>query len=222
MDGEGEVDWFGCVISEVDAYQLKLDGVWRNNIQYADVRGDKNRIFTGALGYLDGIWVYVYRGVKFSGRLGSFLRPEAQVSGAINAAVTTITVGTNANVNYTKFFPATGTLLIDNEQMTYTGLTNNTFTGLSRGANGTTAASHAVGALVTQNNLGRCIFFGAEIAARAWGMLPTRITDVRDYGYEQGIGIMAYYGQKVIQDSGGKVPNFVQMNTYSPNPNALI
>lgn len=222
MDGEGEVDWYGCVISEVDAYQLKLDPIWKNNIQYADVRGDKNRIFTGALGYYDGIWVYVYRGVKFGGRLGSFLRPEAAVTTTLTSVATTLTVGTNANVNYTKFFPATGTLLIDNEQITYTGLTNTTFTGLARGVNNTTAASHAVNALVTANNLGRAFFFGAEIAARAWGLDPTRITDVRDYGFEQGIGIMTYYGQRAIAASTTSLlPNAVLMNTYSPNPNSI-
>ena len=41
-------------------------------------------------------------------------------------------------------FPATGTLLIGTEQITYTGITNetNTFTGCTRGANNTTAATH--------------------------------------------------------------------------------
>jgi N4-gp56 family major capsid protein len=221
MDGEGEVDWYGCVISEVDAYQLKQDPIWKNNLQYADVRGDKNRIFTGALGFFDGIWVYVYRGVKFGGRLGSYLRPECVVSTALTSSATTLTVGTNANVNYTKFFQATGTLLINNEQITYTGKTNTTFTGLARGANNTQAATQAVNSLVTQNNLGLAFFFGAEIAARAWGLDPTRITDVRDYGFEQGIGIMSYYGQRAIANSSNLIPNSVLMYTYSPNPNNI-
>jgi len=219
IDGEGEVDWYGCVISEVDAYQLKQDPIWKANLQYADPRGKANRIFTGAMGEYDGIWVYVYRGVKFSGRLGSYLRPEAQVSTALTSGAATIVVGTNANVNYTKFFTSAGTLLIGAEQITYTGKTNTTFTGCTRGANNTAAASAAVGALITQNNVGSAFFFGAEIAARAWGLDPTRITDVRDYGYEQGIGIMSYYGQRAIANSSGTMPNAVVMNTYSPNPN---
>jgi hypothetical protein len=221
MDGEGEVDWYGCVISEVDAYQLKQDPIWKNNLQYADVRGDNNRIFTGALGYYDGIWVYVYRGVKFGGRLGSYLRPEAALSSSLSSFGTTATLGTNANVNYTKFFPSTGTLLIGTEQITYTGKTNTTFTGLIRGANNTTASAQASGSLVTLNNLGYAFFFGAEIAARAWGLDPTRITDVRDYGFEQGIGIMSYYGQRAIANSSGSIPNAVLMSTYSPNPNNI-
>ena len=228
MDGEGEVDWYGCVISEIDAYQLKQDPIWKNNLQYADVRGDKNRIFTGAFGFYDGVWVYVYRGVKFSNRLGSFLRPEAALSIANTTVNTTITVGTEpaagvtTGINFTKFFPVAGTLLIGTEQITYTGKTANTFTGCTRGANNTNAAIGAVGALVTLNNQGTAFFFGAEIAARAWGLDPTRITDVRDYGFEQGIGIMSYYGQRAIFNSSGQAPNAVVMQTYSPNPNPGI
>lgn len=220
-DGEGEVDWYGCVISEVDAYQLKQDPIFKNNQQYADVRGDKNKIFTGALGYYDGIWVYVYKGVKFGGRLGSFLRPEASVSGSLTSSATTITTGTSTLVNYNKFFASSGTLLIGLEQIQYTGKTNTTFTGCTRGANNTTAAAYGNGALITQNNLGTAFFFGAEIAARAWGLDPTRITDVRDYGYEQGIGIMSYYGQRAIFNTLSQAPNAVVMQTYSPNPNNI-
>lgn len=58
---------------------------------------------------------------------------------------------TTANVN-TAGFPSTGTLVIDSEVMTYTGKTANTFTGLTRGAFGTTAALHSSGASV-QNYL---------------------------------------------------------------------
>ncbi len=61
------------------------------------------------------------------------------LNGAITAGDSTITVDSVAQ------FPATGTLLIDSEQITYTTLNSsaNTITGLGRGANGTTAASHA-------------------------------------------------------------------------------
>ena len=223
VDGKQEIDWFGVVISEIDEYNLKLDNVWNNNQTQAGYRGDDNKVFTGALGNYNGVYVYTHTAVKFGGRLGTYLRPEAVVTTTtLTAGATSVIVGTNANSNYTKFFPATGTILIDNEQITYSSVTNTTIAGFTRGANGTVAASHAVGALITVNNLGRAVFFGAEIAARAWGMLPTRITDVRDYGYEQGIGIMAYYGQRVIQDSAANKPNFIIMETYSPNPNSTI
>lgn len=221
MDGKGEVDWFGCVISETDEYNLKLDTVWNENNRNADVRGDQNKIFSGALGHHNGVYVYSHTAVRFGGRYGSYLRPEAAVSTTLTDVATTLTVGTDSNVNYTKFFPTTGTLLIEDEQITYSGKTNTTFTGLSRGANSTTAAAHAANTLVTARNLGRAIFFGAEIAVRVWGLLPTRITDVRDYGYEQGIGIMSYFGQTTVEDSQGNKPNCLIMETYSPNPNTV-
>lgn len=64
------------------------------------------------------------------------------LNGTINSAVTTITVVSAAT------FGATGTIQIDNEQITYTGTTSTTFTGCTRGALGTTAASHTTGAAV--------------------------------------------------------------------------
>ena len=61
------------------------------------------------------------------------------LNGAITAGDTTITVDSVDQ------FPATGTLLIDSEQITYTTLNTsaNTITGLTRGANSTVAAAHA-------------------------------------------------------------------------------
>lgn len=67
---------------------------------------------------------------------------RTQLNGAINNAVTTITV------DDTTYFPSTGTLLIDSEQITYSGKTSTTFTGCTRGANSTTAASHSDNAAV--------------------------------------------------------------------------
>ena len=70
------------------------------------------------------------------------------LNGGITAGDTTITVDSVSQ------FPATGTLLIDSEQITYTTLNSsaNTITGLGRGANGTTAASHANDAEVYDYN----------------------------------------------------------------------
>jgi len=56
---------------------------------------------------------------------------------------TTITVGSTAGFSYT------GTIQIESEQITYTGLTGTTFTGCTRGANSTAAAAHTAGVSVT-------------------------------------------------------------------------
>ena len=59
------------------------------------------------------------------------------LNGAINTSVTTITVDSTTG------FSSTGTIYIESEQVTYTGVSSTTFTGCTRGANSTTAASHA-------------------------------------------------------------------------------
>jgi len=58
------------------------------------------------------------------------------LNGAINASVTSIVLTSATG------FPATGSIFIDSECITYTGISTNTLTGCTRGTNGTTAASH--------------------------------------------------------------------------------
>ena len=69
------------------------------------------------------------------------------LNGDINSAVTTLTL-TDATQ-----FPSTGTnfIIIGSEEMSYTGITGNTLTGVTRGVAGTTAASHSDGATVTNS-----------------------------------------------------------------------
>ena len=50
---------------------------------------------------------------------------------------------TTVTVSSTDGFPDTGTLLVGNERITYTGKTDTTFTGLTRGSDNTTAAAAA-------------------------------------------------------------------------------
>ena len=77
-------------------------------------------------------------------RLTGTIGAKNQLNGAINNAVTTITV------DDTTHFPASGELLIETERVTYTGKTGTTFTGCTRGANGSAAASHADNVVVKQ------------------------------------------------------------------------
>ena len=65
------------------------------------------------------------------------------LNGNISNSVTTIPVTSNTG------FPATGTLAIGTELITYTGKGTNTFTGAVRGAKGTTAAAHSDEEIVT-------------------------------------------------------------------------
>lgn len=63
--------------------------------------------------------------------------------GGIDAVVATIPVTTTAG------FPGAGTLILDSEIITYAGTTPTSFTGCTRGTNGTPATAHINGTLVT-------------------------------------------------------------------------
>jgi len=65
------------------------------------------------------------------------------LSSGINASVTSLTMASSAS------FASTGTVQIGTELITYTGNSGGTLSGLTRGANGTTAAIHSSGATVT-------------------------------------------------------------------------
>ncbi len=64
------------------------------------------------------------------------------LDGAIDNLVTTV------NVIDTTSFPSTGYIVIDTEVIKYTGKTGSSFTGCTRGADGSTAASHITGSVV--------------------------------------------------------------------------
>ena len=70
------------------------------------------------------------------------------LNGAINSSTTTIVLTTVVN------FPSTGTnhISIGSEDISYTGISGNTLTGVTRGARGTTAASHSDGATITNTS----------------------------------------------------------------------
>jgi hypothetical protein len=66
------------------------------------------------------------------------------LNGALLATDTTITATSTSG------FSATGTFVINEEEITYTGISSNDFTGCTRGANGTTVFAHASGAPLSQ------------------------------------------------------------------------
>ena len=68
------------------------------------------------------------------------------LSSGINTSATTLSMASASS------FPSSGTVQIDQELITYTGVSGNDLTGLTRGANGTTAASHSSGDTVTDSS----------------------------------------------------------------------
>ena len=71
------------------------------------------------------------------------------LTATINDEVTTITLTDSSD------FPSSGTVQIEDEQITYTGNTSNQLTGCSRGANSTSADEHKAGetAVEVKDNL---------------------------------------------------------------------
>ena len=83
---------------------------------------------------------------SFGGTVANAL--TTTLNGAIDASTTTIVLTSIVN------FPSTGTnhIQIGSEEISYTGISGNTLTGVTRGARGTTAASHSDGATITNSS----------------------------------------------------------------------
>jgi hypothetical protein len=102
--------------------------------------------------YLERIWYYgtLDRSTWLDSPLqlypmGAFSVQNSYLNQAMDATQTTINLINGAN------YPTEGTVTIDSEQITYTGVSNNTLTGCVRGANSTTAASHSAYSSVMYN-----------------------------------------------------------------------
>ncbi len=103
-----------------------------------------SRDLTGILSYLEFDEVKPFFAVELLFETGTDIgTTTTSLTASINASQTTLTVESVAG-----FFSA-GTFTIGSEQITYTGISDLTFTGLTRGFDGTTAASHSSGATVT-------------------------------------------------------------------------
>jgi hypothetical protein len=94
-----------------------------------------NEVFTFGNGWGSGLWGGVTTGVA-----------TTTLNGTINSSVTSIVLTSATG------FGASGTILVDNELITYSGVSTNTLTGCTRGASGTIAAAHTTGAVVQLAN----------------------------------------------------------------------
>lgn len=225
---------YTALMSEVDYYNLVNDSNFRQDVRLAAERGTGNPALSGYIDEMNGLMILCFSSVPAStGLYGSYLRPEARLRTAVNSAVTALDIGPatqKTNVDYGKYFSQTGSsqlLLIDSENVSYTGAAstdpgNTGWATVSRAANGTTAASHSAGALMTQNNLGKVLVFGKHLVLRGWSMKPKKIThDFEDYGFEHGVGIRWMYGLESVQWGDSTVANGVVMETYSANPSTI-
>ena len=150
-------------------------------------------------GWGAGIW---------GGITGSAATTAVDDGSGMTASATSVTVDSSAN------FETTGYLLIDSEIIQYTGKTSTTFTGLLRGLFGTTAATHADNATVTE-------------ALGGWGMPATtnvagallRHWSHDNFGEDLVMNVRdgaIYYWDK----SGGTSSRAVEISTLAGSTNA--
>ena len=87
---------------------------------------------------------------------------------------TAMTGSGTITVDSTAGFSSSGTLIIDSEQFTYTGVTSTTFTGVTRAANSTSAAAHAAS---TDDN--------PTVVSESWTERDTGRTNAGKYSFER-------------------------------------
>lgn len=226
---------YGIVFGEVEEYRLYQNTAFLQTIRETWERfrmGGEHPLINNAIGMFKNCLLYRYYSVLPIPQ-GTKLRPETTIFATLTTTATHLSVGgatatTGVTPNYTLFFASAGSLQIDSEVITYTGKSNNTFTGLSRadldyvGGSATTAVQHSQNALVTQRNISSVIGFGAEALFRAIGDEPEPVGQKDDYDEQIGLGIRAYYGQRLKRDQRrNKTKNVVTMKVWSKNPGTV-
>ena len=99
-------------------------------------------IFSGQNNYFGSKKIVIKELNKHSYLNKNMQQPDTLINGAISA--TNPATGASLTVDTTAGFPSSGTLMLGTEQITYTGVGSaTTFTGITRGANTTTAAIHS-------------------------------------------------------------------------------
>lgn len=112
-----------------------------------------------AFNYLDGTWhygslnrtAYVQQTLRTYPMLANSIQ-TSYLAAAIDSSQTTINVLNGAS------YPSAGTVIIESEKITYTGISSNTLTGCVRGAEGTTAASHSIYSEVSMEAINQVMF----------------------------------------------------------------
>lgn len=151
------------------------------------------------------------------------------ISADIDSSVATIGMSDSADLPFATL-PSAGTITIDSERITYTGKTTspNTITGCSRGAGGTTPASHTSGATVRQYIGGGSPSGGGSMT---W-INQVNSNAVRDFMISQGgaytiMGGRFENGQRLIsQYAGSSSTDFhlsgVELADYTPADEQVI
>ncbi len=225
---------FACIIDEMSAYHMFTSTAFKAAVEAMLPRSFNHPLITGALGIWNNVLIRGYDSINQGCHQGTPLRPECSSLAGTSTHDNTsgrafLIVGTEDDRrDYTKNFPSAGYVYINvagtQTQIQYDSiLEDSDGNGYGFTLTGTLAATYADGCVVTDYmNRARLIFHGAEMLGRAWGMRDTPIADVQDYGEKLGVGIKGIWGNRVIEDSGGGVPNYVIAEVYSDTPNYQV
>ena len=113
-------------------------------IDYKTARIKKDTDLSASGNNLDTMTYYEYISKDYANQEDDIQSTTINAASGLSASVETISVTSSTG------FSSTGTLYIGGEQITYTGILGNDFTGCTRGANSTTAAIIADDVTVTQ------------------------------------------------------------------------
>ncbi len=141
--------------------------------------------------------------------------------GTLSANITTTTQST-VTVSDASVFPTSGTILIENEVMTYNGKSGNVLQSVTRGAESTKAGTHTSGAGVivwikaatVSGNVGAITGVTATPAAKSISWIPK--TDINGvYDATHSVRVIGHDGNAANQIGGGTSSDFV-LDTKDP------
>lgn len=142
-------------------------------------------------------------GPQIAAAYGAFLFSRAQSTLSADATSSDTTISITVNPLVAGFFFPSGSLLIGSEVLGYTGIFLTTFTGVTRGIQGSTAAAHVLGSAVTP----------CQTAAAT---TPTRLRFGNTL-FSQGVSLVSVSNDVLLAASGSyvltavlQVANFVQ------------
>jgi hypothetical protein len=173
LDAEFQITYIDSntyyITSPVTATSSGTPGVTAT-FQYQITTGSDT--YTTAVGWGAGTWGGVVIGTASN-----------TLNGGVNSSTSSITL------NSVSGFTTSGTIVIDNESIVYSGISTNTLTGCIRGSNGTVGASHSNGAVVVQSTN----FYG-------WGQAAPSGLGI---GVQLRIWSQSNYGQNLIINPRG-------------------
>jgi len=228
----GEIlEKFVMIADPFSCDKLFSNTTWRNAIQNAMERGFSHPLFTGALGQWNDIIIRKYTQINVGAHQGTPQRPECITTAIAGGDYTNasgkayLCVGADNGIDYTKYFPETGTININKAgtiyTYTYSAKTDNAFT---LDTPGTLQESQETddSRVTAINHRSQLIVSGAEACIRAMKMGDRPLENSEDYGRRRGIGIAFNNGTRVVENSVGTVTGYLLIDVWALTPKFSI